>query len=74
MIAQAIRFPDLPKGLDFLCRYYTREPYYKDEGKEWGTVLESREADFFRYNAKDACIVLEILPKILASLKQQDER
>jgi len=74
MIAQAIRFPDLPKGLDFLCRYYTREPYYKDEGKEWGTVLESREADFFRYNAKDACIVLEILPKIMASIKQQDER
>ena len=35
MCAHHILYPDFPKGLDFLCSTYTREPYYKDDGKLW---------------------------------------
>jgi len=90
MLAHAIRFPDLKwkqirkqgeasnakgiVGLDFLTRYYTREPYYKDEGKEWGSTGGDREAEFFVYNAKDSCIVLEIFEKIMSALNLQDQQ
>jgi DNA polymerase I-like protein with 3'-5' exonuclease and polymerase domains len=33
MIAQGLLYPDLPKGLDFITSTYTKEPYYKEEGK-----------------------------------------
>lgn len=71
MIAHMLRFPDVPRGLDTLVRLYTREPYYKDDGKEWNS-LGKTEAAFFEYNAKDAAVVLEILPKVLDSLRRQD--
>jgi len=61
------------RGLDFLCHFYTREPYYKDEGKEWGVVGGNQEADFYRYNAKDAAVVLDILPVLFERLKLQDK-
>jgi len=87
MIGHTIRYPDLRTkisrkqgqakqakgtvGLDFLTMFYTREPYYKDEGKEWANFWD-HERKFFEYNCKDACIVLEILPQILERLKEQD--
>jgi hypothetical protein len=36
---------------------YTREPYYKDEGKNW-TVKE--KTSMKRYNAKDCCVTYEV--------------
>ena len=87
MIGHTIRYPDLRTkvnkkqgeasqvkgtvGLDLLTRFYTREPYYKDEGKEWSNFWHFEES-FFIYNAKDACIVLEILPQELQRLEEQD--
>lgn len=70
MIAQAIIAPEFPKGLDFLCSMYTREPYYKDEGKEWKQWKEGQDV-FWRYNAKDSAVTLEILPQLKAILVQQ---
>ena len=70
MIAQAILQPDFPKGLDFITSIYTREPYYKDEGKTYfklGLDLEQ----FWRYNAKDAIVCLEAFPKQLNDLSRQ---
>lgn len=45
------------RSLKILNSLYTREPYYKNEGKfsnhyDWMT--------FFRYNGKDACVTIEI--------------
>ncbi len=73
MIAHAVRYPDLPKGLDFLTRHYTRDPYYKDEGKEWGIVGGDAEPGFFEYNARDACIPLEVFPKLMKEIDKQDK-
>lgn len=58
MIAQNIMFPEFPKGLDFLNSFYTDEPYYKEDRKEWKAVKDWPR--FWRYNAKDAATTLEI--------------
>lgn len=74
MIAQAIAFPDYPKGLDFITSVYTKEPYYKDEGKKYfkGQV---NDKEFWEYNAKDSVVCVESFPKIIhnvQSLKNSD--
>ena len=68
MVAQGILYPDFPKGLDFLCSYYTEEPYYKDEGKIWKTPgSDSRQ--FWTYNAKDSATTLEIWDVLWEQIK-----
>lgn len=71
MIAQAIARPDFPKGLDFITSVYTKEPYYKDEGKKWFRMGGS-ERDFWVYNAKDSLVCIEALPKIEAEVTRQN--
>lgn len=71
MIAQAVMYPDLPKGLDFITSIYTKEPYYKDEGKKWfrfgGTIR-----DFWLYNAKDAAVCDEAIDPLMVNLERFD--
>jgi len=71
MVACAIAYPDFPKGLDFITSIWTREPYYKDEGKKWFKLGGSEET-FFEYNAKDAAVCFEAFPKLMAELERQD--
>jgi len=58
MYMHQLLYPDMPKGLDFLCSLYTRQPYYKDEGQAWRKTME--EERFWRYNILDACCTLEV--------------
>ena len=67
MIAQKIMYPDFKKGLDFITSIYTREPYYKDEGKMWKGAGGDIE-QFWRYNGKDGCVALESWGKLEAEL------
>ena len=72
MVAQGILFPDLPKGLDFLCSVYSDIPYYKDEGKKWKR-LEHPWEQHWLYNAKDSLATAVIHPNIVDQLiKQQN--
>jgi uracil-DNA glycosylase family 4 len=48
----------LKKGLAFLNSIYTREPYYKDDGKLWRETNDLQM--FWRYNALDAAVTKEI--------------
>lgn len=57
--------PELPKSLEFLTSIYTREPFYKFEGKEFNIKKDSVEV-LYKYNAKDACVTIEIHEKMLA--------
>lgn len=68
MIAQAIMYPDYPKGLDFITSMHTKEPYYKDEGKKHFKI-GGPEDDFWVYNAKDSAVCIEALPRIKADLE-----
>lgn len=51
--------PELPKKLAFNTSIYTREPYYKDEGSEFDIKKRPIE-DLFIYNARDACVTMEV--------------
>lgn len=52
MLAAGIIYPELPKGLDFLCSIYTDIAYYKDEGKEFDPKKQSFDK-LYLYNAMD---------------------
>lgn len=67
MVAHHILYPDFPKGLDFLCSNYTREPYYKDDGKLWSKPWVDMEK-FWIYNAKDSACAFEIWEAIKPEL------
>lgn len=59
LLAGKKKFSVLRKGLGFQTSIYTREPYYKDDGK----VAESGIKDwptFWLYNGKDAAVTREI--------------
>lgn len=72
MIAHALLFPDFKKGLDFICSMYTREPYYKDEGKQGNISVQAGGLNaYWLYNAKDAAVTLEAWFGLRADLEKQ---
>lgn len=46
------------KGLGFQVSIYTKEPFYKDDGKLW--KLSGDVKQFYIYNGKDCCVTHEI--------------
>ena len=75
MIAQRVAWPELPSSLAYLTSLYTREPYYKTEGRanipgdddESGAQSDSKSwSEKFDkdklaiYNCKDVCVTYEI--------------
>jgi len=71
MVAFRVMYPDFPYGLDFVTTEYTREPYYKDDGKKY-MRLGTDERSFWLYCGKDACCSMEALFKIMEELKRAD--
>jgi len=57
LIRHHILWPELPHKLQFLTRQYTRQPYYKDEGKMWN-MKDMRQLR--RYNCLDVCVTMEV--------------
>ena len=68
LIRHHILWPELPHKLQFLTRQYTREPYYKDEGKHWNLKDMS---SLRRYNCLDVCVTYEVYQE---QEKEFDER
>ena len=62
--------PELPANLGFLASTYTREPFYKEEGKERNT--KQGEMEFRTYGVKDVCVDLEVAPQIIKELKEDN--
>jgi len=71
MLAHHCLYPELPKGLNFITSVATREPYYKDELKEFN-LAKSDINDLYLYNAKDVAVPFEIYEKYLAELQRSD--
>lgn len=69
MIAQNTIMPDYPKGLDFITALWTDHPYYKADGKEFFKGSGKYEK-FWIYNATDANICDEALPKQLEEIER----
>ena len=57
LIRHHILWPELSHKLQFLTRQYTRQPYYKDEGKHWSMKHISK---LMHYNALDASVTYEV--------------
>ena len=68
--------PTLPKSLGFLTSLYTREPFYKHEGKEtigmkdWSPTISDDK--FWIYGCKDVLVVHEMFDKIKQDLVKHD--
>lgn len=57
LIRHHILWPELPHSLQFQTRQYTRQPYYKDEGKGW---KPSQKKQLCHYNALDTTVTYEV--------------
>lgn len=67
-------FPELPiKKLHVQSSLWTREPYYKEEGKEAKIGRRFNVERFFVYNGKDSCVTLEIDEEQEVDLKEMGE-
>jgi DNA polymerase I-like protein with 3'-5' exonuclease and polymerase domains len=69
MVAFNIIYPEFKKGLDTISSIYTREPYYKDDGKIWNRPFRDMDL-FWRYNAKDAAVAMESWIALEQEIKQ----
>lgn len=58
LVRHHVLHPEMSHKLDFQVMQYTREPYYKDEGKGW--QLREGLPRLKRYNCKDAACTLEV--------------
>lgn len=70
-IAQKISFPDLPAGLDQVCRQYTDIPYYKEDGKQWMKMGSGTWEEWWNYNGMDVIVPNEAHPKQIKELIRQ---
>ena len=82
MVAQHILEPELPRSLGFLCSTYTREPYYKGDGranipldtKVTSTARSYNKKELGIYNCKDCCVTYEIHLIQLQELESQPDK
>src|SRR5882762_845659 len=58
LVRHHVLHPELSHKLDFQVMQYTRQPFYKDEGRGW--VLRDGMIKLKRYNCLDACCTLEV--------------
>lgn len=69
MIAQGLYVPDLRKDLGTLVSLYTDQPFYKDDGKKHKSSGSNATA-WWRYNALDAVVLLDIIELQLQELSK----
>ena len=62
------RYPEMPKGLGFLASIHTREPFYKNEGKDFNPKRDSAD-NLYLYNAKDCAVEFEVYEVLLKELE-----
>jgi DNA polymerase-1 len=60
---------ELPKSLAFYTSIYTREPFYKDEGRLFNPRKDP-VSQYLKYNAKDAAVTFEIMEQMLPELEE----
>lgn len=68
MFLQHCLNPEFPKGLGFITSIYTKEPYYKDEGKTWNPKKDSIDKLLY-YNCKDAATTIEAHQNMMIECK-----
>jgi len=69
MVAQHSAWPELDKSLAFLASFYTKEPYWKDDGKDWKQVKDFPR--LWQYNATDVAVTEELVETLKSEIKSQ---
>ena len=64
-------YPELEKSLGHLLSYLTWLPYHKSEGI-FDTRSYEQDKQLWEYNSKDIIAMMELLPKLLKELKEND--
>jgi uracil-DNA glycosylase family 4 len=64
-------YPELPGKLEFISSVLTKEPYYKDEGKEFNPKRDKLDR-LLLYNAKDAVVTFECYEAELRELRDRN--
>lgn len=64
MFAHHLLFPELPKGLDFLCSIYTDHPMY------W-SYDRGRDSEVWQYNCMDCVVTFEAAEEIECQLRDR---
>lgn len=69
MVLHHVLWPEMPHRLQFLGMQYSREPYWKDEGKKW----KPRDGlgPLMHYNGLDAAATFEIWERLMEELCQR---
>jgi len=68
LLAHALH-PEFPKALDFTTSIYTKEPYYKEEGKEFNWKKDKIDR-ILNYNGRDACVTFEVYQEMLKDARE----
>lgn len=63
-------YPELPASLQFIGSVLTKEPYYKDEGKEYNPKKDKLDR-LLLYNAKDSVVTYECFEEELRELRER---
>jgi len=71
MLLSHVLHPELPKSLAWITSVYTREPYYKDEGRNFNPKKDKPE-QFLTYNGKDSLVTKESADAMLPYLKEYE--
>jgi uracil-DNA glycosylase family 4 len=58
LLRHHVLWPEFPHKLEFMTMQYTREPYYKEEGKRW--VPKEGKKSLLRYNARDTAVTYDV--------------
>ena len=58
LVRHHVLHPEMSHKLDFQVLQYTRQPYYKDDGRGW--TLREGMSKLKKYNCLDACCTLEV--------------
>jgi uracil-DNA glycosylase family 4 len=69
LVRHHVLWPEMSHKLDFQVMQYTRQPFFKDEGKGW--QLREGIKKLKRYNCLDSCCTLEVFEE---QEKEFDER
>lgn len=80
LVAQHCLEPELQRSLEYLTSVYTREPYYKTEGrgeipadtKAWGSKTDKNK--LYIYNGRDCCVTIEIALEQMIEFKDYPNR
>ncbi len=69
MLLQRVVNPEFPASLQFITSVYTREPYYKDEGKEFNPKKDHLDR-LLNYNGRDCCVTIECFEELLKEAQE----